>query len=74
MRYMVKVNFHSVEEMDTFTARLTNIRKCLTPPERPLLDNHELMMMLFDEVEREATHASTNEQATTKSFLHNVQW
>ena len=68
---MFNVDFSTVEEKDAFLASLAHIRQRLTPPERQLVDNHELMMRLFDKVQTEATHAPTNEQATTQSFLSN---
>ena len=71
VRYMFDVHFSTVEEKDVFLASLKHIRERLTPPGRPLVDNRELMMKLFDQVPAEATHAPTNEQATTKSFLRN---
>ena len=69
---MFDVNFTSVEEKEAFMARLKRVRQRLTPRGRPLVDNRELMSMLFDEVETEATQAPTTEQAVTKSFLHNA--
>ena len=47
----------TVEEKNALTATLTHIRQRLIPCARSLVDNEELMMMLFDKVEIEATHA-----------------
>ena len=67
VRYMFDVSFSTVDKKVAFMDRLARIRKHLTPPGRPLVENRELMSMLFDKVETEATH----EQATTKTFLRN---
>ena len=69
--YPQDLNFNSRAEKDAFIARLTNIRQCLIPLQWPLVDNHKLMLMLFDQLNTEATHTPTNEQPTTKSFLCN---
>ena len=87
VRYMLDINFSTVEEKDAFTQRLKDVRKRLTPEGSSSLDNCTLMLAMFDAVEREAAQAqdlpsiemepmdeqeaSTDYVPLTKSFQRN---
>ena len=83
MRYMLDISFSTVEEKDVFTQYLKNVRKHLTPEGSSSLDNCNLMLAMFDAVEREAAQAQDlpsiemepmDEQEASTDYVPSFQW
>ena len=73
VRYTFDVCFSSQQQKDDFKAGLTAVRDLLSPQGVPKLDNHSLMMALFElaEAPRARQSGATETLSGSCSFLPN---
>lgn len=74
IRYMMDINFDSLDEKEAFIDRLKRVRLHLSPSGAPTLNNRELMDLMLDLAEKEEVAESVSdmaEQPVSKTFLQN---
>ena len=65
LKLSMDIYFRDSADKDAFILRLRCIRERLTLPGEKLLSYHDLMLSIFDAVEREATRMATAAETTT---------
>ena len=75
VRHTLDISFDSEAAKEAFTTRLSAVRVILTPRGRSRLDNHELLLALFDCATAQHCNRGTEDEALSASsagsFLRN---
>ena len=66
------MNFTTEAEKDAFGAQLSAVRDRLTPRGSPMLNNHDLLLALFDLASNKPSSSESQQYPSSGSFLRNA--
>ena len=72
VRFTLDVNFTTEAEKDAFGAQLSAVRDRLTPRGSPMLNNHDLLLALFDLASNKPSSSESQQYPSSGSFLRNA--